>query len=191
MGSPSKVADVSHDVYIEATRKTAKVRNPWLVLLFTVLTVGIYLCFWWYFVNREMVDLGRSRATPELGDNPGQSTAAYVLGALTIYVPLIWTVITTNQRIRRAQRLTIGLRHRAWLAWLVWIFTFGLGGAFYMQYELNRVWRAPGMRPVAPGAEEPQIAAGDPERLEKLIELHGSGVLSDAEFAYDRARLGL
>jgi Domain of unknown function (DUF4234) len=182
---------MAHDVRIEATGKSAKVRNPWLVLLFVVLTVGIYGAFWWYFVNREMVDLGRSRNTGQLGTNAGQSTAAYVLGSF-IYVPTIWTIVTTNQRIRRAQRLTVGLTHRAWLAWLLWIFTLSLGGFVYMQYELNRVWRAPGMRPLDPqDANQATLASGDAERLDKLIGLHGAEALSDAEFAAERTRLGL
>ena len=40
--------------------KTAKMRSPWFVGIVGILTLGIYLIFWWYFVNREMADYGRS-----------------------------------------------------------------------------------------------------------------------------------
>ena len=36
--------------------------------------LGIYLIFWWYYVNREMADYGRARGTKELGDSPTKST---------------------------------------------------------------------------------------------------------------------
>ena len=32
---------------------TAKIRNPWLVALFSLITIGISYLFWYYFVNRE------------------------------------------------------------------------------------------------------------------------------------------
>ena len=41
----------------------AKVRNPILVVIFTLITLGIYQIFWWYFANREMADYGRARGT--------------------------------------------------------------------------------------------------------------------------------
>lgn len=136
---------MSNDVFIERTGKTAKLRNPWLVFLYGVLTLGIYPCFWWYFVNRELADLGRARGTDRLGTSPGTSTAAFVLGGF-IFVPLVITVITTNRRVMRAQELTVGKTLNPWIAGLLWVLTLSIGGQIYLQYELNKVWRAPGMR---------------------------------------------
>ena len=31
-----------------------KVRNPWLVVLWSLITIGIYHIVWWYKVNKEM-----------------------------------------------------------------------------------------------------------------------------------------
>jgi signal transduction histidine kinase len=177
---------MAHDVVIERTGKTAKVRNPWLVLLFTLLTVGIYSAFWWYFVNRELADLGRARQTDRLGDSPAKSVVAYTLGGL-IYIPWIWTVFTTNTRVQVAQRLTVGKSHNGWVAGLLWVFTLTLGGMVYLQHELNKVWRAPGMQPVG----EFESAAGDQARREKLEELRAAGALTEREFEEQRVRLGL
>ena len=58
----------------------AKIRNPILVVVFSLITLGIYQVFWWYYANREMADYGRARGTNELGDNPAKSTLALFPG---------------------------------------------------------------------------------------------------------------
>ena len=179
---------MANDVSIERTGAKAKIRNPWLVLLFTAISFGIYSIFWWYFVNRELRDLGISRETKKLGEKPGRSVVAYTLGGF-IYIPLIWTVVATNQRVQRAQALTVGKTLNGWLAVALWLLTFSIGGLVYLQYELNKVWRAPGMRPV--DADPGSLAQGDAERSEKLEQLHDAGILDAAELAAERKRLGL
>ena len=87
----------------------AKIRNPIAVVIFTIITLGIYQIFWWYYANREMADYGGSRGTKELGDNPTKSTLALFPGALVV-VPAIWTTVTTFKRIQSAQRLNGGDR---------------------------------------------------------------------------------
>ena len=58
----------------------AKIRSPIAVVIFSIITLGIYQVFWWYYVNREMADYGRARGTSELGDNPAKSTLALFPG---------------------------------------------------------------------------------------------------------------
>ena len=72
---------------------TAKIRNPWLVALFTLITIGIYYLFWYYFVNREMADYGEANKI-DIGHSPGMSVVAITIGAvllvgLTIGVPAV------------------------------------------------------------------------------------------------------
>ncbi|CAN5571992.1 hypothetical protein BH20ACT15_BH20ACT15_08110 [soil metagenome] len=179
----------ANDVQIERTGATAKVRSPWLVLLLTVITLGVYSAFWWYFINRELKDLGASRKTKSLGTEPALSTLAYTLGGL-VYIPYIWTIVTTSKRVQEAQRQTVGKTMNGWIAAALWIFGLLLGGIVYTQFELNKVWRAPGMRPVVP-ADEAGLAAGDAERLQKLEELRDRGALTDLEHAAERERLGV
>ena len=178
-----------NEVVIESSGKTAAVRNPWLVLFFTILTFGIYTIFWWYWVNRELADLGRARGVRDLGDNPTLSVVAYVLGGF-VYVPLFWTVVTTNQRIQKAQRRTVGKTLNGWVSAAFWLFTV-IGGPVYMQFELNKVWRAPGMRPAGRNPADPELLNGDAERLEKLESLRDQRLVSQEEFEAEYARLGL
>ena len=119
---------------------TAKIRGPIAVAIFSIITLGIYLVFWWYYVNREMADYGRARNTAELGDNPTKSTLALMPGAL-IVVPAIWTMVTTFQRVQAAQRLTGQTPINGWLGFVLCIvFSPALYG--YMQSGLNSAWTA-------------------------------------------------
>ena len=62
---------MAQELQIAGAGSTAKVRNPIAVAVFVVITLAIYLVFWWYFINRELADLGRAKGTTELGDSPG------------------------------------------------------------------------------------------------------------------------
>jgi Domain of unknown function (DUF4234)/Short C-terminal domain len=166
----------------------AKIRNPWGVLGLSIITFGIYTIFWWYYINRELRDLGRAKRVSGLGDNPGLSTAAYVLGGFLFYVPTIWTVVTTTRRVQGAHRVTNQLDVLSgWLAAVVWIFTLGIGGPVFTQYELNKMWRG---QPAAPPAHFGGAQAdADLDRLSKLQDLRDSGALSGEEFEAEKARL--
>jgi hypothetical protein len=122
--------------------KTAKIRSPVWVAILTFVTLLIYLFFWWYFVNRELADFGRSKGTSELGDSPGKSLLAITLGALII-VPAVWTTVTTFQRVQKAQRLTGQAPINGWLG-LVLVVVISPAFYGYMQSGLNSVWRSLG-----------------------------------------------
>ena len=51
---------VAQQVQIPTVGSTAKIRNIVAVPVLMVVTLGVYLLFWWYFVNRELADMGRS-----------------------------------------------------------------------------------------------------------------------------------
>jgi hypothetical protein len=128
----------------------AKLRNPILVVVFTIITFGIYQVFWWYYANREMADYGRARGTDELGDNPTKSTLALFPGAL-IVVPAIWTTVTTFQRVQTAQRMTGADPINGWIGLILYVVISPVMFA-YMQSGLNSAWRAQAAGPadVAP-----------------------------------------
>jgi Domain of unknown function (DUF4234)/Short C-terminal domain len=176
------------DVFIAGSDFRAKIRNPWGVLGLSIVTFGIYAIFWWYYINRELRDLGRAKRVSGLGDNPGLSTAAYVLGGFLFYIPTIWTVVTTMRRIQAGHRAT-GQRDvlNGWIAALVWILTLGLGGLVFSQYEMNKMWRE---QPIAPPAYTGGLAGdADLERLSKLRDLRDSGAISEQEFEAEKARI--
>jgi hypothetical protein len=69
------------------------------------------------------------------------SALAYSVGGV-VYVPWIWTVVTTTQRIQAAQRLTGNQTLNGWLAAFLWILTFAIGRIAYTQSDLNELWKA-------------------------------------------------
>ena len=171
---------MAEEIQIAETGSTAKVRNPLGVVALSLITLGIYFFFWWYFINREMRDLGRARNV-DLGQNPGNSVLAITLGALII-VPAIVTMWTTSARIENAQE-AVGLERRV-SGPVVFILLLLIGpvGIWYAQSELNKAWAAqgqavPGRRPYRrrtqarrplrlsphPGESLPEAPAEEPE----------------------------
>jgi hypothetical protein len=176
------------EVFVAGSEFRAKIRNPWGVLGLSIITFGIYTIFWWYYVNRELRDLGRAKRVSGLGDNPGLSTAAYFFGGFLFYIPTIWTVVTTTRRIQAAHRVTQQAEVLSgWLAAVVWIFTLGIGGPVFTQYQMNRMWSS---EPVAPPAAGDSVAGdADLARLSKLQDLRDSGAISEQEFEAEKARI--
>ena len=133
---------MAEEIQIAGAGTTAKTRNPIAVAVLAVITLAIYLVCWWYFINRELADLGRARGTDELGDNPTKSTLALFPGALII-VPALWTTVTTFQRVQKAQSITGQNPINGWLGLVLYIVLSPAMYA-YMQSGLNSVWNAIG-----------------------------------------------
>jgi hypothetical protein len=160
---------MAEELQIAGTGATAKVRNPLGVVGLSLITLGIYFFFWWYFINRELRDLGRAR-NADLGESPGSSVLAITLGALII-VPAIVTEWTTSARIERAQE-TVGLqRHASGPVIFILLLLIAPVGIWYAQSELNKVWEAqragiasippePIAQPAPPPAPEQPTAPG-------------------------------
>jgi len=131
---------MAQQVQIPGASAPAWIRNPIVVAILSIVTLGIYLLFWWYLVNREMMDYGRAKGSSELGDNPTKSLLALFPGGL-IVVPAIWTTITTFKRVQAAQRIAGQEPINGWLGLVLYIVIapalFG-----YMQSGLNSVWKA-------------------------------------------------
>jgi hypothetical protein len=136
---------VAQEVQIAGVDSTAKIRNPIVVAIFAVITLGIYVLFWWYSANREMVDYGRAKATDELGDSPMKSLLAVFPGGLVI-VPALWTTVTTFQRVQKAQKLAGQTPINGWLGFVIWV-VFSPAYVAYMQSGLNSVWEAQSAEP--------------------------------------------
>jgi Domain of unknown function (DUF4234) len=154
---------MAQEIQIAGSSATAKVRNPLGVVGLSIVTIGIYYIFWWYFINREMRDLGRSRNT-DLGQEPVQSVLAITLGALII-VPALVTLWRTSARIEAAQE-TVGLDRRV-SGPIIFILLLLIGpvGIWYAQSELNKAWDAQGTGAL-PQPPPTQPAAADEPRPE-------------------------
>jgi hypothetical protein len=129
---------MAEEVALAGTEARAKLRNPWAVLGLSIITLGIYYIFWWYYMNREMRDFGRARGT-DLGQNPGNSVLAITLGALII-VPAIITMWRTCDRIQRTQEVAGVDRPASGPIIFVLLLLIGPVGIWYAQNELNKAW---------------------------------------------------
>jgi Domain of unknown function (DUF4234) len=129
---------VAREVRIPGSEGTAKIRSLWAVALLPIITIGIYFFFWWYFIHRELRDLGRARSTEELGDSPGKSLLAVTLGALII-VPALISLYRGFKRVQAAQRLAGSDPINGWIGLILFLV---ITPAFYayMQSGLNAVW---------------------------------------------------
>jgi Domain of unknown function (DUF4234) len=159
---------MAEEVQISGTGSMAKLRNPLAVVGLSIITIGIYYFCWWYFINREMRDLGRARGT-DLGQNPTNSVLAITLGALVI-VPAIVTLWTTSGRIESAQG-AVGMDQRA-SGPVVFILLLLIGpvGIWYAQHELNKVWEAQRSAAALPGTP-----MAEPAPVEPRPEVPGEG----------------
>jgi hypothetical protein len=126
---------------IPGTDVRVKPRNP-VAVGFLSLTI-VYIPFHWYFINRELRDLGRARGW-DLGSSPGVSVLAGTLGALVI-VPPYWTAYTTTERIKNAQIYT---GRKDWLeGWIGLLMLFLMAPLLFgfAQDQLNKVWQNLGL----------------------------------------------
>ena len=150
---------MAEEIVIANSAERAKLRNPLGVVGLSLITLGIYYIFWWYYINREMRDFGRARNT-DLGQNPGNSVLAITLGALII-VPAIISLWTTSDRIQRTQE-TAGVERGA-NGPIIFILLLLIGpvGLWYAQNELNKAWNRqasggpPGLPATDAGAAAP------------------------------------
>ena len=131
---------MAEEIQIAGTQATAKVRNPLGVVGLSLITLGIYFFFWWYFITREMRDHGQAKGV-DLGQSPGNSVLAVTLGALII-VPAIVSEWRTAGRIEASQE-AVGLERRA-SGPIIFILLLLIApvGLWYAQSELNKVWAA-------------------------------------------------
>ena len=90
-----------------------KPRSPVAVAALTIATLGIYGRYWYYKVNREMRDFGRSRGDRELADlRPWRSLLAVTLGGL-IVVPELVSYVRTARRVQIVEQVATGAASRA------------------------------------------------------------------------------
>jgi len=133
----------------------AKVRDEGLVVLWTILTLGIYNLVWYYRINREMRDFGRAHGDEQLANsNPVLSILAVTIGALVI-VPAIVSYWKTTGRIRRMQRACNVAPIEGWVIGILYVLGIFIVLTLiaippYVQSGLNKVWR---LYPPAEGDE--------------------------------------
>jgi len=158
----------------DSTERSAKIRHPVAVPVLSIITIGIYYFYWWYQINREMVDLGKARNADGLGDNPTMSLLAQFPGFLLIVPPYV-SLYNGIKRMQRAQEVTTGeVTLNGWIVLALILVNFiipfaGLIVPGYIQSEMNKVWENVGHdgagaleAPVAEVAPAEAQPAGEP-----------------------------
>ncbi len=132
-----------------------KLRSPWAAALLPIITLGIYHLVWWYRINRELSDYGRSKGY-DLGQSPMNSLLALFPGGIII-VPALISYWRGTKRIQGAARVAGQEPVNGWISLILYLF---IAPAFwaYLQVSLNNVWRAeaaplPGEAAPAPAAD--------------------------------------
>jgi uncharacterized protein DUF1707/uncharacterized protein DUF4234 len=183
-------------VQITDRGKTAKIRSPWALPLFAIITLGIYYLVWYYKVNREMSDWGEQHKV-DLGTSPGMSVIAITLGGILIIPPFV-SIWGTGKRMQLSQRVA-DVHGGSGLLWFVLhiIPIVSLFAPTYLQSELNKVWETREEPMIGPGGAVGQLAPqpapsysptervgdSDLERTIELLRQHMlAGRLSSAEF---------
>ena len=106
----------------------------------SLITLGVYHLFWYYFVNREMADYGRAHKT-DIGMSPGMSLVAITIGWFVIVPPFV-SIFHTGQRMRLSQRVAGTPGGSPGLFFLLSIIPIAnFFAPAYLQSELNQVWR--------------------------------------------------
>jgi hypothetical protein len=116
---------------------SVKVRNPWLVVLWSLITIGVYHVVWWYKVNKEMKEFGESRGY-DLGRNPTNSLLAVFPGFLIIIPPLV-SYWRGTKRVQSTAALVGREPVNGWIALILYLF-IGIAFPAYLQVSLNHVW---------------------------------------------------
>lgn len=114
-----------------------KIRNPFLVFVWSLVTFGIYYVVWYYKINRELRDASGVEVSPVL------AILAITIGWIVIVPPFVSWYRTFN-RIVAAQR-GAGTRSEAnpilgFILYVIAVFFLPLE-VIYAQDELNKVWR--------------------------------------------------
>jgi Domain of unknown function (DUF4234) len=140
---------------VTGTDYEGKHRGPVKILGLMIITLGIYGIFWYYYMNKELAEIGKARGTDELGDSPGTSVLAVTLGALVV-IPAIISYYHTWQRQNKAAEL-LGRPDVNFspLGGLVCMYL--IVGYCIMQSNQNKVLEAQAQ--IAPGTPAPPLPA--------------------------------
>lgn len=96
---------MAEEIAIRGSNYPAKERNPLGVIGLMFITLGVYSIFHYYFINKELAELGKARGTDALGDNPMMSVLAIVPGFLLLGIPPLISIWGTWKRQDAARKM--------------------------------------------------------------------------------------
>lgn len=144
---------MAEEIQIPGTQARAKVRNPLVVVILSLITFGIYFLFWYFFVNRELRDIGRGAETDECGTSPGVSLLAMTVGWLVLIPPFV-SIYKSFTRLNAASRIRLGRTgFDAGLGLVIWFFIAPIA-IYIFQMKMNEMLRLEGAAPLQAQAEQ-------------------------------------
>lgn len=147
---------MAEPVQIAGSDYWGKIRNPLGIIGLALITLGIYWFFWYYYLNKELAEMGKARNTDELGTSPGTSVLAVTLGALILVPPFV-SIYRTWERKCKAEDATGQVGMEAGLGFLLTIL-IGPIGMYILQSNLNKVLQTQ----AAAGSSLPPAPAAPP-----------------------------
>ena len=154
---------MAEPVQIQGSSYPGKIRNPLGVVGLGLITFGIYILFWYFYVNKEMAEVGQAKGTEECGTNPTTSVLALIPGGFIIVPPFV-SEYNACKRLQATERVTgapEGMEPA--LLWLLLIF-IGPVGLYLFQSNLNKALQAQAGGGAALGAGAAQAAPPAPEQ---------------------------
>jgi uncharacterized protein DUF4234 len=151
---------MAEPVQIQGSSYVGKIRNPLGIIGLSIITLGIYGIFWYYYANKELAEIGKAKGSTECGDSPGTSVLAVTLGAFVI-VPAFLSAYNFCKRLQAAERLTGAPQGmEPGLLFILYVFLSPVA-AYIAQSNLNKVLEAQGGSAgnLAAGAAIPQPAS--------------------------------
>ncbi len=164
---------MAYELQLRNSQERVKIRSPWGAALLPIITLGIYHLVWWYQIQRELRDYGRSKGY-DLGQNPTNSVLALFPGSL-IVVPALITYWRGTKRVQQAAIVGGKQPLSGWIALILYLL---LAPAFwaYVQVSLNELWQSeadalPGQAPLPEptSAMPPRLEDGDQAQREKTV----------------------
>ena len=146
---------MAQEIAIRGSNYVGKERNPLGVIGLSLITFGIYGIFQYYYVNKELAEIGKARGTTELGENPMTSVLAIVPGFILIVPPFIsmWNTWKRQQTARQMFGVQQGIDQVP--GFLLSIF-IGIVGVYFLQLGQNGVLQ--GQAGIEAQAAAPAIA---------------------------------
>src|SRR5436305_14839348 len=89
---------MAEEIQLSGTNEVGKVRHPLGVVGLSIITLGIYAIFWYYFTQKELAEMGRARNTEELGTSPATSMMAVTVGEVLLVTPILATDYTVYRQ---------------------------------------------------------------------------------------------
>jgi hypothetical protein len=154
----------TQEIQIAGSNEVGKIRDPLITAL--LLFVPLYGIFWYFYVNKEMAEIGQARGTTEAGDNPTNSVLAVFPGVLACGIPTFISYFKACGRLQAAERITGSEEGMDPPLLFLLLLLLSPVGVYIFQQNMNKVLQAqlqgaggqlPPQQPQqAPPAEAPQ-----------------------------------